>query len=226
MDEILKGAKIQKAALDEQELALINGQTLRPMTMDEVYAFRLAACNDQIDRDNECFTLETLEQLAVLYPGRPVLRDHRWSVDTQTARVYAAGVEPMVGGGKQLVLRCYMPRLQSNEDTIAAIESGLLRECSVGVMVERVLCSICGADQRKTYCEHRGGHEYDGQLCHFALDGAYDALEVSLVAVPAQPQAGIIKSKRYGGPEGLPPAPCDTPSWQDKARLEVENYRF
>ena len=41
--------------------------------------------------------------------------------------------------------------------------------------------------------------EYDGQLCHIDLDGATDAYEVSLVAVPAQPAAGAIKSKRYGG---------------------------
>lgn len=39
------------------------------------------------------------------------------------------------------------------------------------------------------------------------LDGAKDAYEVSLVAVPAQPGAGIIKSKRYGGGD-TPPAPA------------------
>lgn len=38
------------------------------------------------------------------------------------------------------------------------------------------------------------------------LDGAKDAYEVSLVAVPAQVEAGVVKSKRYGGKD-QPPAP-------------------
>ena len=42
------------------------------------------------------------------------------------------------------------------------------------------------------------------------LDGARDAYEVSLVAVPAQPDAGIIKSKRYGGQDGPQEPPADT----------------
>lgn len=225
MEQILKAAHLEKAELNEEELALINQQTLRPLGADEVFTFRLAACDNQVDRDFERFTEATLEELAQKYVGRPVLRDHNWSAAAQTARVYAASVEPGEGDGvRRLVLRCYMPRSEQTVPTIAAIESGILRECSVGLSVKRALCSICGANQRETLCKHIQGREYDGQVCHMDLDGAADAYEVSMVAVPAQPAAGVIKSKRYGGQE---PAPKnDDQIWRDKALLELEQNRF
>lgn len=226
MEQILKAARLEKAELNEEELALINQQTLRSLGAEEVFTFRLAACDNQVDRDFERFTEATLEELAQKYVGRPVLRDHNWSAAAQTARVYAGSVEPGDEEGvRRLVLRCYMPRSEQTAPTIAAIESGILRECSVGLAVKRALCSICGANQRETLCKHSPGREYDGQVCHMDLDGAADAYEVSMVAVPAQPAAGVIKSKRYGGQE-QPPAEDDDQIWRDKALLELEKNRF
>ncbi len=222
MEMIMKSARLEKQALGEQDLALINAQTLREFTADEVYTFRLMACDNRVDRDNERFTDQTLEQLAALYVGRPVLRDHSWSAGMQTARCYAASVEPD-GDAKCLVLRCYMPRTDATADTITAIEAGILRECSVGCAVAHAVCSICGTDQRESLCKHYPGVEYDGQVCHFDLDGAVDAYEVSLVAVPAQPAAGAIKSKRYGGSE---PRSDVENAWADEAALEIERNRF
>ena len=233
MEEILKEARLIKAELDEGELALINAQTLRPLAASEVFTFRMAACDNQVDRDYERFTEATLAELAERFVGRTVLLDHQWSAGRQTARVYAGAVEPGPAEGVQrLVLRCYMPRNEQTAPTIAAIESGILRECSVGLAVQRALCSICGVNQRETLCQHIPGREYDGQLCHMDLDGVADAYEISLVAVPAQREAGVIKSKRYGGqeppPESDPPGkePGKDEAWRDEALLELEKSRF
>ena len=138
----------------------------------------------------------------------------------QTARVYAAQVE-REQDVQRLVLRCYMPRTEKTADVITAIEAGILRECSVGVAVDRVICNICGCNQREAWCRHMAGQEYDGKTCVMELDDAADAYEVSLVAVPAQPGAGAVKSKRYGGPEAE-----KKENWQDKALLEIEKNRF
>ncbi len=208
MDNILKSALVAKQAVNEGELALINKQTLRPLKAEEVYTFRLAACDNQVDRDYERFTDKALEELAVLFVDKSVLMDHVWCAGSQTARVYAAQVEDD-GAVKRLILRCYMPKTEQTAGTITAIETGILRECSVGCRMERAICTICGADQSKTCCRHIQGREYDGRLCVMELDGARDAYEVSLVAVPAQPGAGVVKSKRYGGQEEQIPNPAE-----------------
>lgn len=229
MEMIYKAARLEKAAVGEGDLAKINAQALRELSADEVFTFRLAACDNQVDRDNERFTDATLVQLSKIYVGKPVLRDHKWSAEAQTARVYDAQVVSE-GEVKRLVLSCYMVRTASAADTIAAIEGGILRECSVGCAVAHVNCSICGADQRETLCKHYGGRAYDGQVCHFDLDGAADAYEVSLVAVPAQPEAGTVKAKRYGGeenPDSLAPGGADNDEhWADEAALELEKMRY
>ena len=210
MKDFKKSAAVENAAaLDESELALINRQTLRALTADEVFAFKMVACDNQVDRDNECFSDDALEQMAELFVGKPVLMDHRWSATTQTARIYAAAVENREGGYKALVIRCYLPRTEGTTEVITAIESGVLRECSVGLSVGSAVCSICGVDQMDELCGHRAGRVYDEGKCHFILGDVQDCYEVSLVAVPAQPEAGVTKSKRYGGeesPEHMEPA--------------------
>lgn len=225
MSEILKAAHVEKQAVNAAELALINKQALRELTAEEVFTFRMAACDNQVDRDHERFTDKALEGLAPLFVGKTVLMDHTWSAASQTARIYAADVEDH-GEVKQLVLRCYMPRSDATAGTIAAIETGILRECSVGCAMGSAVCSICGTDQTKAYCEHRAGKTYDGQLCVMALDAPQDVYEVSFVAVPAQPEAGVIKSKRYGGPDKPEPPDDIVTQRMAEAMQEQEMRRY
>lgn len=229
MEEICETSVVLKAGgPDDSELALINAQALRPMTAEEVFTFKLEACDNQVDRDFERFTDRALEQMAKLYVGKPVIQDHKWISGAQTARVYAAVVETE-GSRKRLILRCYMPRTEGTAETIAAIESGVIRECSVGLRVHKSVCSICGAVQQEAMCRHHPGKEYDGKLCHFDLDDVTDVYEVSLVAVPAQPAAGVVKSNRYGLSDqaaGKPPQDMSKTLRRARARLAMEKIRY
>ena len=219
MDAIQKAARVETQALAGEELALINRQALKELTEEEVFVFRVAACDNQVDREQERFTEAALDRLAELYVGKTVIMDHRWSANGQTARIYAGAVEESEGV-RRLVLRAYMLRNDQTAPLIAAIEGGILREVSVGCQVAKAICSICGTDRRETYCGHCPGQEYEGKRCHIDLDAPTDAYELSFVAVPAQKGAGVIK--HYGGkgePDGLPRPGEEAPALALRMRL-------
>lgn len=77
----------------ESELAEISRYARSSLKREEIYAFTATLCDNEIDRDGERFTVETLEQLAALYPGKPGLFDHSMKGRDQTARTYRAWVE-------------------------------------------------------------------------------------------------------------------------------------
>lgn len=184
-------AQIKGYTPETADMEAINRMTLRELAPEEVYAWKMVACDDRTDRDGERFTATALESLAKLFVGKPVLQDHDWSASSQCGRIYAGAVETGEDGRRQLVLRAYMIRAADTEARIRAIDAGIIREVSVGCAVASRTCSICGKDYGT--CRHRRGEDYGGQRCEIVLDQATDAYEVSFVAVPAQPGARTTK---------------------------------
>lgn len=226
MENIKKGAVVVKSAPAAGDMALINAQSLRELKAEEVFTFRVAAADTQVDRDFEHFSRACLEKLAELYVGKPFITDHQWRSSNQVARVYAAAVEDAEGVSR-LVLSCYMLRSEVNQPTIEAIEAGIIREASVGVAVKRAVCSICGADKSSGYCEHRPGRVYDGTLCTVELDDPSEAYEASFVAVPSQREAGVVKS--YAGDREKPTEDQEKAAARRKtlaAMIKLEKIRF
>jgi len=80
-----------------------------------------------------------------------------------------------------------------DEETWARIEGDDLTGLSMGGIICRSTCSICGQDY--TECNHLTGHEYGGQECVVRIDDILLA-DLSLVKEPIQPRARI---KRQGG---------------------------
>lgn len=218
MIDINKAAQAAAASVTDAEMTQINAMALRELAPEEVFVFRCNACDDRPDRDSERFPAETLHKLAPMFVGKPVISDHRWSAAGQVARVFAADVVPQADGANALRLSCYMLRTDKSKDTIADIEGGILREVSVGVRIKNLRCSICSGNARK--CNHWRGQEYDGVTCIYELVDPSDAYELSFVAVPAQPRAGVTKSaeNHHKGwtPEEIIRA---------KVHLEIENER-
>lgn len=226
MDDLKKFAFVEKAASFAPDMAKINAQALVELKAEDVFAFRIRAADDQVDRDFERFTADALYGLSKLFVGKPVIADHMWSSSMQTARIYDSTVEK-AGGATVLVLYAYMLRNDQTAATITAIEGGILREVSVGCTMGKAICSICGTDKTKVWCEHRRGREYDGKQCVVELSQPNDAFELSFVAVPSQRQAGVVK--KYGGEENKPqpPAPKDDPEVQKAlALIALEEKRF
>ena len=187
-------------AVTDEELALINKYTRRQLSKDEVYVFSVVLCDNDIDRDGERFTVESLFALEKLFVGKTGIFDHNPTAKNQTARIFACAVEAVDGRKTatgddyfRLKARAYLPVSEKNSDIILALDSGIIKEVSVGCAVEEVLCSICG--EKSDTCPHRKGETYGSKICCGELINPYDAYEWSFVAVPAQPAAGVTKSR-------------------------------
>lgn len=199
--EVFSGTVTNTAnsTVTDDELKMINAYTRRELNADEVYVFSVVLCDNDIDRDNERFTVESLFALEKLFVGKTGIIDHNPSAKNQTARIFSCGVEAVSGMKTktgddyfQLKARAYMPNSEGNRDVITAIDSGIIKEVSVGCAVEKTVCNICGEDMER--CVHRKGESYGGKICCGELLNPYDAYEWSFVAVPAQKNAGVTKS--------------------------------
>ena len=196
--------------LTDDDMQAINSLALVELTADDVFAFKLmAADNEADDRNRAPFNRQSLDDMAELFAGVTIIKDHNRKTDNQVGRVFGAYVaedpERTTALGEahaELVLLAYMVRTDSNEDFIAEVAGGIKREVSVGVRVDHAWCSVCGTDNAVEYCSHWPGEVYqvrrDGVTedveCTFTLDGVNDVLEVSFVAVPSQRRAATFKS--------------------------------
>jgi hypothetical protein len=196
--KIIKEANgLEVGQVEEQDLALINALAKKELTAEEVYTFAVRLCDNEVDREWERFSRETLEDLAGMFVGKSGGFDHNWSATGQTARIYKTQVVEEDGltqaGDRACYLKgwAYMVRTQGNRDLIAEIEGGIKKEVSVGCAVEKAVCSVCG--EPLDQCRHVKGRTYNGKLCWGELTGAKDAYEWSFVAVPAQKKAGVMK---------------------------------
>lgn len=192
---------ILKSVATNEDLAKIQQFTRRELLPEEIYVFNVDLCNNDVDRDFEKFSVETLEQMAELFVGKTGIFDHSMKSSDQTARIFDAFVE-RVNGKKtadgedfySLKAKAYMLNNEENKSLIDSIEAGIKKEVSVSCSVDKAYCSICHTDKKRAACEHRKGKMYGDSLCFNILTDATDAYEFSFVAVPAQREAGVTKS--------------------------------
>ncbi|MBQ2974155.1 MAG: hypothetical protein IJE19_07355 [Clostridia bacterium] len=187
--------------LPDEELELIGRFARKKLSSEELYTFSLILCDNEIDRDNEKFTVDALEKLAELFIGKTGIFDHNMKSKDQSARIYTAKVitdsERKTADGEDytyIEAKAYMVRTEKNKDLIAEIDAGIKKETSVGCAVRDISCSICGRNIKTEGCEHKKGNVYGGKICCYLLSEPTDAYEWSFVAVPAQKNAGVIKS--------------------------------
>ncbi|MBR4101743.1 MAG: hypothetical protein IKK51_07720 [Oscillospiraceae bacterium] len=184
----------------KDKLSKINRFTRRELTAEEVYLFDVILCDNDIDRDGECFSEAALEQMKGLFIGKTGIFDHDPRSSGQTARIFDTEIvqdaEKKTTDGRSYVClkaHAYMVRTQANEALIAEIEGGIKKEVSVSCCAAKRICSVCGADRRESACGHIDGRMYGEKQCHTILDDIRDAYEWSFVAVPAQVAAGVTK---------------------------------
>ena len=89
--------KLNTEKVSDNELLLINNYTRRELKKDEVYVFTVILCDNDIDRDFERFTYDSLLKLSELFVGKTGILDHEMSSKNQTARIFSCEVEAISG---------------------------------------------------------------------------------------------------------------------------------
>jgi len=186
--------------ISDEDMELINGFSQKKLKKDDVFVFSVILCDNDIDRDFERFTVESIEKLAELFVGKTAIKNHSMNSEDQSARTFKTEVvrdgERLNSLGEQYVYLkayCYIPRIKKYETLIEEIQTGIKKEVSVGCSVEKSVCSVCSQDVRSGVCTHKKGRKYAGKLCYHELVSPTDAYEWSFVAVPAQRNAGVTK---------------------------------
>lgn len=188
-------------------LEQLNRFTRRKHTAHEVYMFDVILCDNEVDRDGECFTKQALETLCRRFEGVTGIFDHDPKGSRQTARIFATELvedparRTAYGAAYTYLKACaYMIRTDSNQDLIREIDGGIKKEVSVSCAAKTSRCSVCGSTGA---CAHEKGKVYGGRLCYRELEDISDVYEWSFVAVPAQVHAGV--TKQYGASGGEDP---------------------
>ena len=128
-----------------EQLEAINAQAKAALTAEQVYVFSLRLCDDQVDRDGERFDTAALPALAKLFIGKTGIVDHKWSSDSQVARIFRTQVVKEEGVS-YIKAWAYIRRGGHGDEVIADIEAGIKKEVSVGCAMGRSVCSICGSE--------------------------------------------------------------------------------
>ena len=188
-------------------LEQLNRFTRRKHTAQEVYMFDVILCDNEVDRDGECFPKQALETLCRRFEGVTGIFDHDPKSSRQTARIFATELvedparRTAYGAAYTYLKACaYMIRTDSNQDLIREIDGGIKKEVSVSCAAKTSRCSVCGSAGA---CAHEKGKVYGGRLCYRELEDISDVYEWSFVAVPAQVHAGV--TKQYGASGGEDP---------------------
>lgn len=195
---------------DEEALALISRFARKMPDAENIYTFSVILCDNEIDRDNERFSVGALEKLKNMFVGVTGIFDHSMKSSDQTARIYKTelvrdGSKTTLAGEAYTCLKawCYMLRTEKNQELIDEIDGGIKKEVSISCSVDSKICSICGNDIRSRDCSHTVGEKINGKSCHLILTNPTDAYEWSFVAVPAQRNAGVAKSMKNKGAENI-----------------------
>lgn len=140
---------------------------------EDLFVYPIRLCDNIKDRDDEKFSDIALTSICSKAVGVVGIKNHEWNSENAHSRIYKAEIEE-IDGIKSVVGYAYTLVTNSNIEFINNIKSGLLQEVSIGFSA-------------KSYSEENGTK---------IIDDVTDLYEWSFVAVPAQPKAGVIKSKK------------------------------
>lgn len=155
--------------------------------------FSLVSADQNVDRAGDQFTSKGLKDMADMSPDKPYLMNHDWEIGSVMGKIFDAKV-----ANKQLQQKVYVPIRENTKDFIQGMLDGLYNKVSVGFAMnpKDYVCSSCQKSLYSMECSHYpGGKDKEGKPIIGIIRGVKDYFEISNVAVPCQPAAGIRRSQ-------------------------------
>jgi hypothetical protein len=174
-----------KIDVTSEDLTLINQYTRRELGKDEVYAFSFVLCDNDVDKDFEYFTIESLLELKKLFVGKTGFFCNSRNESNQSARIFDCKFEEVEGKKTttginyfRLKAKAYIVKSESNKDIVEKLNQGVINKVTVSCAVRRKVCSICGNEV--DFCSHLPGNKYEEKWCYAKLVGIYDAYKFNI----------------------------------------------
>ena len=183
-------------AIDIQESADIALQTFQPVpsavSPDSVFV-DIEGIHSVITRNFTYYTPDCLRNSVPYWTSpyeRPVIMHHKDQDGVQVGRIKSVEfVEKTRPGVPGLLFTCNI----GDEEGVKGVKNGTLSTVSLGAVIHKATCSICGQDIAKEgECEHQRGRKYDGKLCYWQME-EMEPKELSYVIVPSDKYANTIK---------------------------------
>lgn len=165
-------------------------EKLEKVTENDVYIFDVVLCDNDVDRDGECLSDNSLDTLQQLFIGSTGMFEQNIKGSSQTLRITSTRVvvddTKTTKFGKPYKFiqgNAYMVKTTSNQDLIEKIDGGIKKEVSISYSAKTHRCLICGADEYNKGCSHIRGEYYGRKLCYTIIDNITKLYEWSIVAV-------------------------------------------
>ena len=146
-----------------------------------------------VTRNFTYYTPECLKKSAPLWTTpyeRPVIMHHNDRDGIQIGRVKAVEyLEETRAKSPGLLFTCNI----GDEAGIKGVKNGTLSTVSLGAVIHKATCSICGQNiAAEGECEHQRGRKYEGKLCYWLME-EMEPKELSYVIVPSDRYANTVR---------------------------------
>lgn len=130
-------------SITDDELENINKLANRKYSASDLYVFDAILCDNELDKDNEAFSLDALKQLRNLFVGKTGIVSSD-PAENLTARIFACEIETLHDRKTSYgdIYYClvasiyiYVPINESTQTLIHQIESSIKKEISIGCSV-------------------------------------------------------------------------------------------
>lgn len=168
------------------DMILINKNSRQKLNREDVYIFPFMICDNEVDRDNEYFSVDALHQMAQMYNGTVNASQQAkiffTEVRSDDNKKFTSYGEPY----HKLFAKAYVLVNDENKELISEIESGIKKEVSIGCSINDVTCSICGLHPPE--CGHVKGCTYTSinKKCYHEINEVAKVYEWEFVERPVK----------------------------------------